>query len=97
MDHSVYKYNAFCLPGWTKSDSRVSAICVGSVFGIGFMSAFAAFIISLDLTMLKGIAKVIHKMLKKIWMKMKTSHQKPLKDEDLTEVVAMNDLSKELA
>ena len=86
-----------CLPGWTKSDSRVSAIFLGSVSGVGFLAAFAALIIALDCTLLKGMAKVTQKMVKKAWKKMKTSHLKIEKDEDTTEVVAMNDLSKDLA
>ena len=86
-----------CLSGWTKSDSRASAICVGSGLGIGFMVAFAAPILLMDFISLKDIIIGTWKRLKKAWKKMKTSLQKTSKDEDVTDVVAMNDLCKELA
>ena len=76
--------------GWTKADSRPSAIGVGSMFGAIFMTVFGLLIVCLDLTLLKP-------MIKKGWAKLKKAIHKlriPNKiNNNKTEVMPMNNLN----
>ena len=85
---------AISIPGWTKSDSRASAIGVGSVTCIGFMSAFVALILLLDIynlkVMVKGVCRRIRRMTPS---KITQDPQNNWNDEGGPDMLVMNDLN----